>query len=140
MILISFFWHKNSSSDGQITRNCVPEAQTFLLTPISGYKPGCKLLSCFGGQEKQRKKFKITFLWFLLTINVQTKNILYYSISLETKNRYFGCIGISKFFSNKGNLKIAENWKLRDSFETVVWPFLPTVCIFSIFFYHIQSL
>ena len=79
------------------------------MTVLYCYMPGCKHLSCFGGQEKQRKKFKITFLWFLLTINVQTKNILYYSISLETKNRYFGCIGNSKFFSNKGNLKIAEN-------------------------------
>ena len=31
-----FFFEKNIS-DGQISRDCVPEAQTLLLTPISGY-------------------------------------------------------------------------------------------------------
>ena len=77
------------------------------------YKPGWKVL----------KNYRI-----------QTKNILYFIHSFWTpKKDIFGCIGSSKLFSDKGNLKIAENWKLQNSFETKVWPFFLTLFIFSIF-------
>ena len=56
---------------------------------------------------------------------------------LIPKKVLFGC---SKLFSHMGNLKIEENWKLRNSFETIIWPFFLTLFMFSIFFLSYKSM
>ena len=116
------------------------ELYSGVFSDFYGQRSGCKILPYFGGQPKKWKKWKTTFFKFLLTNHTQTKNILYYSLSLDTKTWYFWMHRQLKVFLTHWKLENCGNWKLRDSFNGVVWPFFLTLFMFSIFFKHKHAL